>query len=186
MAFTDWLGLAVKENSEISQIKIEEQSFDMGGMASGNLSAAAEKRSGIIDQKECSSKMMIVQDGVYYHQVTEYAVRMARRLGCGIIVLDISDKPLQFSGDRKIQECDHFIEKARKSGEQFIAQAKTWDIQVTHVMDIGNTDEIIARMRKHDTDIRYMLMLQQPDPATSEQEQSHNQVPVVALHCLQP
>ena len=154
----------------------------MGMMASGNPSSATETLSRVMDQKQSSSKILMIQDGEYYPQVTEYAMKMARRLDCAIIALDISEKPLQFSGDRNIRECDRFIEKARENGEQFVAQAETRGIRATHIMDIGNTDEIIARIRKHDAGIRYML--NQPAPETSGEEQNLDQVPVVALHCL--
>jgi hypothetical protein len=184
MVFTDWMGLAKKENCELSQTKSTEQSVDVGMVVSGNSSAVTKKADRVVNQKQGSSKMLLVQAGEYCPQIADYALKIAKRLGCGIIALDVSDKPLQFSGKKKIRESDNFIEKARKNGEKFIEQAETRDIPVTHVMDIGNIDEIIARILRHDDSIRYML--NQPPPATSQNERNPDRAPVVSLHCLYP
>ena len=184
MVFTDWMGLAKKDNTDSGLIKPTEEYAGTGMRALGNASVARKPPGSVADPSQASSKILMVQDGEYHPQITEYAMNMARRLSCAIIALDIGNKPLQFSGDKKIRESDLFIEKARKNGMQFVAQAQTRGIRVTHVMDIGNSDEIIDRILKHDASIRYML--NQPTSATSQHDQNIDKVPVVSLHCFQP
>lgn len=181
MGFTDWFGMAIKKDKNVDVKKIKKESVDMGAMAAGNLSAAAESLGKMVDQNNAPTKVLMVQDGDYMPQVTDYALKMAHRLDCEIIALDITEKPLQFSGERKVRESDRFIEMARKNAEKFIAQATTQGIKVEHIMDIDNPEEVIARVSAADGGIRYVLSKPEGEAVNAEQKRPH--VPVFDLHC---
>lgn len=100
MGFTDWIGLVTNNNKEVTVKKLKENSIDMGAMAAGNPIEAATALSKMIDQRNSPTKVLMVQDGEHMQQVTEYAIKMAQRLDCEIIALDITDRPLQFSGEK--------------------------------------------------------------------------------------
>lgn len=182
MGFTDWLGLEMKKNKEVSVEKVKTESIDMGAMAAGSPSEAATALSRMLAQRNSLAKVLVVQDGVYTVQVTEYAIKMAQRLDCEIIALDVSDKPLQFCGERKIRESDHFIETARKNGAQFVLQAKNKGVTAKHVMDIGKPEEIIARIRETDAGIRYILS--RPKNLKVGRETDNDPVPIFSLRCV--
>ena len=181
MGFTDWLGLAIKKNKGVDVKKIKEQSVDMGAMAAGSPSAAAEALGKMVDQSNAPTKVLMVQDGDYMPQVTDYALRMAQRLDCEIIALDITEKPLQFSGERKERESNRFIEMARKNAGKFIAMATAQGIKVEHIMDINTPEEVIARVSAADSGIRYVLSKPEGETVNADQERPH--VPVFDLHC---
>ena len=181
MGFTDWFGLAIKKNKDVDVKKVKKQSVDMGAMAAGSPSGAAEALGRLIDQQNAPTKVLMVQDGEYMPQVTDYALKMAQRLDCEIIALDVTDKPLQFSGDRKARESDRFIEMARQNAEKFISQAVAHGIKVVHIMDIANPEEVVARVSTADAGIRYVLSKPEGDTATADQKRPH--VPVFDLRC---
>ena len=181
MGFTDWLGLATKKSKACDSPEDCAQAVPVVQSTSKSFPAAVETSR----DENCLAKILMVQEGDYSSQITEYAIRMAKRLDCAIVAVDISNKPLHFSGERKIRESDRFIEKARKNGEQFVAFAESSGIQATHVMDIGDTDEIIARMRENDQNIQYVINRFTPETVKHTQT-VEQKIPVLALRYLQP
>lgn len=181
MAFMDWFKLGKEKNSKVNVVKLKEESVNQGAMAAGSPAAAAQAMAKIFDQKNAPTKVLMVQDGIYSDQVTEYALKMAQRLDCQIIALDVTDAPLQFSGERKERESNRFYEIARKSAETFSLRADAMGITTGHVVKIGKQEEIIAELSKHDAGIRYVLT--KPEQGIAEANQERAQVPVFDLNC---
>jgi len=181
MRFTDWCMLGLKRNKEVNVKKIQEETVDMGGMAVGSLTVAAEKLARMIDQGQALTKVLMVQDGEYLPQVTEYALRMAQRLDFEIIALDVTDKPLQYNGDRRTRESDRFMEMARVNAARFTRQAKACGVKVKHIMNISNPEESIAQVSGADAGIRYVLS--KPDENAIKADPKRAHVPVFDLHC---
>jgi len=181
MGFTDWFRLATKKNKDVDVQKIKKQSVDMGAMAAGSPSAAAEALGRMVDQNNAPTKVLMVQDGDYLPQVTEYALKMAQRLDCEIIALDVTEQPLQFSGDRKQRESDRFVDMAKQNAERFTIQATAMGIKVEHIMDIAKPEEVVARVSAADAGIRYVLSKPEGQTATADQQRPH--VPVFDLRC---
>jgi hypothetical protein len=179
MGFANWLGLGKKKNAGVTVEKIKEQSVDMGAMAAGSPSVAAGALARMMEQKNAPTKVLMVQDGEYMQQVTDYALKMAGRLDCEIIALDVTDRPLQFSGDRKARETDRFMDMAKNNAETFSLQAKAKGIKVTHIVNVGVPEEVIASVSADDAGIRYVLS--KPEEEGIAQERPH--VPVFDLHC---
>jgi hypothetical protein len=181
MGFTDWFALGMKKNKEVNVEKVKAKSVDMGAMAAGSPSEASGALARMMAEKNAPTKVLMVQDGEYMQQVTDYAMKMAQRLDCEIIALDVTDKPLHFSGDRKRRESERFMELAQQNADKFTAQATARGIKVEHIMDIGNPDEVVARLSSEDAGIRYVLSKPESDAARVDQERAH--VPVFDLHC---
>lgn len=181
MGFTDWFGLAIKKNKVIDVKKIKKQNVDMGAIAAGRRSVTAEAHDRMVDQNNVPTKVLMVQDGEYIPEVTEYALKMAQRLDCEIIALDVTDKPLQFSGDRKQRESDRFIETARMNAARFTSQARAQGIHVEHIMDVASPEDVVARVSGADVGIRYVLSKPEGKTVTANQQRTH--VPVFDLHC---
>ena len=176
MGFTDWL----KKDKDVKLEKVKKQSVETGAMAAGSPSGAADTLSKMLDHS-APTKILMVQDGDYMQQVTDYALKMADRLDCEIIALDVTDKPLQFSGDRKAREINRFMDMAKENADKFISLANAKEIKVRHIMDIGTPEEVIARVSAEDAGVRYVLTKPEGDAAQMEQEHTH--VPVFDLHC---
>jgi hypothetical protein len=106
---------------------------------------------------------------------------MAERLDCEIIALDVTEKPLQFSGERYIRETDRFMDMAKKNAEIFTRLAKSKGIKVDHLMNVGIPEEVIAKVSTADAGIRYVLS--KPEGETTRADQKRSHVPVFDLHC---
>ena len=181
MGFIDWFSFGKKKDKDVNVQKIKKQSVDIGATAIGGGSGAADAIAKMVDQKNAPTKVLMVQDGEYMSQVTEYALKMAQRLDCEIIALDVTDKPLAFTGERRARESDRFIEMATKNAEQFALQAQACGIKVEHIMDIHDPEEVVARVSNDDAGIRYVLSKPEGDAVRIDQERAH--VPVFDLHC---
>lgn len=181
MGFTDWFALGRKKNKEVEIRKIKQKSVDMEAMAAGNLSASAEKVAMMMDQKNAPSKVLVVQDGEYMTQVTDYAMKLAQRLDCDIIALDVTAAPLQFSGDRQEYEIQRFMERATKSAEKFISQAEAQGIKIEHIMEVEDPEVVTARVSEANAGVRYVLS--KPEEKRVGVEREHAHIPVIDLRC---
>jgi len=181
MGFTDWFAMGRKKNKDVEIRKIKQKSVNMEAMAAGNLSAATENVARMIDQKNAPSKVLMVQDGEYMTQVTDYAMKLAQRLDCDIIALDVTVAPLQFSGDRQEYEIQRFMERATKSAEKFISQAEAQGIKVEHIMDVDNPEVVTARVSEANLGVRYVLS--KPEEVRAGVERADAHVPVIDLRC---
>jgi hypothetical protein len=183
MKFTDWMiVLGMKKNNEVKVEKIKEQSIDMEAMASGSpFEVTSALLARLLEQRNASTKVLMVQNGEYIDAVSNYTLKMAQRLDCEIIALDVTDKPLQFTGDRKTRETAHFLDMAGDNAEHFTRQAMAMGIKVNHIMQVGIPEEVIARVRAADAGIRYILSKPEDEPIVEPQR---DQVPVLGLHRL--
>ena len=181
MGFANWFTFGMKKNKDVNVENIKAKSVDMGAMAAGSPAEAAGALARMMDQKNAPTKVLMVQDGEYMQQVTDYAMKMAQRLDCEIIALDVTDRPLQFSGDRRTRETDRFMDMARHNSKIFASLAQARGIKVEHIMDIGVPEEVIARVSAADAGIRYVLSKPEEDAARVGLARAH--VPVFDLHC---
>ncbi|MCB2180920.1 MAG: universal stress protein [Desulfobulbaceae bacterium] len=181
MTFFDWFKMGKDKNEQVNVVKLKEESIDPGAMAAGNPSAAAEAMAKIVGQTNSPTKVLMVQDGDYSEKVTEYALKMAQRLDCEIVALDVTDTPLQFEDERKERETNRFLEMAQKNAETFSLRADAMGIATEHFMKVGNPEEVIAELSKEDAGIRYVLT--KPNQESAEADKDRVQVPVFDLNC---
>lgn len=181
MAFTNWFNFKSKKDSNVTVQKVNTESVDMGAMAAGSPSGAANALGRMLDQQNAPTKILMVQDGHHMQQVTDYAMKMANRLDCEIIALDVSAQPLQFSGDRKARETERFMEMARGNGEKFSLQAEAYGIVTEHIIEVGDSEAVIARVSAGNAGIRYVLSKPAEEALQKDQERAH--IPVFDLHC---
>ena len=181
MSFLNWFKSGKGKNDSVNVVKIKKETVLPGTMASTSPAAAAQAMAAMVDQASSPTKILMVQDGNYLQKVTEYALKMAQRLDCDIIALDVTDAPLQFSGERKVRETNRFFERAEKSAESFSFQADAMGISTKHVMKIGNQESHIAELSKQDAGIRYVLT--KPEQYSAEATDERTQIPVFDLNC---
>ncbi len=179
MGLIDWMKSGNKKGKDVKVKKIKEQA--VGEMAAGNQTAATAALGRMMAQKNAISKILMVQDGSYIAQVTDYALKMAQRLDCEVIALDVTATPLQFSGDRQERESQRFQERATTSNTTFCRQAESLGVKTTHIMEVGDQETIIARLSSDDAGIRYVLT--KPDQESIRANEDQVQVPVFDLNC---
>ena len=144
MAFLDWLKARKNKDNDVKVVKVKEESIGIGEMAAGHPTGAAAAIKRMMDQKHAPTKILVVGDGCYSDKLSDYSLKMAQRLDCAIVALNVSDTPLQFTGDRKETETTHFYERAEKNIEKYMEQANTMGVEVVHIMEIGDQEKAIT------------------------------------------
>ena len=181
MVFFDWFKLGKDKLDKVNVKKIKKESVDHGAMASASPAEAARTMAKIVDENLSVTKVLMVQDGVYSAKVTEYALKMAQKLDCEIIALDVTDAPDQYIGERREREINRFHDLAKKSFESFSLQGDAMGVSTAHFMMIGDQEDAIADLSKQDAGIRYVLT--KPESAILEANQERVQIPVFDLNC---
>jgi len=178
MALLDWLKLRKNKNQDVKVVKVQHESIGIGQMAAGNPAGAAAAIKRMMDQKSGPTKILVVGDGCYSNKLSDYSLKMARRLDCAIVSLSVSDAPLHFAGEKKETETRLFYERAEKNIEKYLEQANVMGVQVVHIMEIGEQEKAIAELSAKDPGIRYVLT--EPE---QQGEEERVQIPVFDLAC---
>lgn len=181
MALFNWLKKNKDKNDQVKVTKIKEESVQEGAMAAGNPTAAAKTLARMMDQKKSPTKILVVEEGTYSRPMISYALKMAQRLDCEIVALDVTAEPLRHSGERQEQEMARFFDKAEHNVAAFLEEAGEMGIKIDHVMKIGDRERVISELSAEDAGIRYVLT--EPDPAMVAAAEGQVQIPVFDLAC---
>jgi len=132
-------------------------------------------------EQDTTTKILTVQDGDHSSLLVDYAVKMAQKLDCEIIALDVTEEPLNFTGERRQREIGRFRQRARRNAETLHLKAEAMGVKCRHVVEIGNQEQIIKALSKDDAGIRYVLLKPAQEYVSAERRQAR--VPVVDLNC---
>lgn len=178
MAFLDWLKARKSKNQDVKVVKVKEESIDIGEMAAGHPTGAAAAIKRMMEQKNGPTKILVVGNGSFSSKLSEYSLKMAQRLDCAIVALNVSDGPLRLTGERKESEISLFYKKAEINMEKYLAQAEAMAVHVVHIMEVGDQEKVISALSAKDPGIRYVLT--EPDHGG---EEGRVQIPVFDLAC---
>lgn len=178
MIMKSLFGFSRKKNKTgISVRKVNKQkSVNIGEMAAGNLTATAQSLSAAMDQQHPSIKILAVQDGVHSDVLTDYAVKMAHKLDCEIVALDVSEEPLSYQGERRKRETTRFFERAQRSADIIQMKAEAMGVKCAHIVQIGNEEEIIKALSQEDRSIRYVLSKPEQEQLGDQKRKARVQV----------
>lgn len=170
-----------KKVNEIQVTKVNRRkASSVGEMAAGNLTAASKDLARMMEQP-AATKILVVQDGDHSTMLVDYAVKMAQKLDCEIVALDVCDDPLNYSGERKEREINRFHQRARNNSETIQLKAEAMGVVCKHVTQIGKQEETIKELSKDDKCIRYVLIKPAQEHVSADKRQPR--VPVVDLNC---
>lgn len=178
MAFLDWLRARKNRDHDVKVVKVKEESIGIGEMAAGHPAGAAAAIKRMMDQKHGPTKILVVGDGAYSEKLSNYSLKMAQRLDCAIVALNVSESPLQFTGERREEEITLFYARAEKNIEKYLAQADAMGVHVVHIMEVGDQEKAISELSAKDPGIRYVLT--EPE---HHGEEGRVQIPVFDLAC---
>lgn len=178
MSIKTFFSFGRKKNAEEIQVeKINKvKPVIVGEMAAGNLTSATESISMMMDKQYQSIKILAVQDGTHSQVLTDYAVKMAHKLDCEIVALDVSDEPLQYDGERRKRETSRFIDRARRGAEMISLKAESMGVKCKHIAEVGNQEEIIKAISREDTGIRYVLTKPEQEHLRDQKRKARVQV----------
>lgn len=183
MAFWNFLVFGRKKDRKgilVKRIK-KQKSPELGEMAAGNLTGASNTISQILDLQDMPTKILVVQDGINSTILEDYAVKMAHKLDCEIVALDVSNEPMMHDGERRNREISRFIQRAQQSSETIQLKAAAMTVTCTHIVKIGDQEETIKALSQEDKCIRYVLT--KPVQEQLGLNQQPARVPVFDLSC---
>ena len=183
MNVKNWLNFGRGKDRDPKQILNvnTSQSPTSRSVASGHLKAAGETLSREMEEQQQSIKILAVQDGVHSQVLTDYAVKMAHKLDCEIVALDVSDEPLDYDGERRQRETNRFYARANRSAETLQLKAEALGVKYRHIVRVGNQEEVIKALSTEDRSIRYVLT--KPEQAQLDNQQRRARVQVFDLNC---
>ena len=171
-----------KDRNGIGVKRIKKQkSPELGEMAAGNLTKASNTISQLMDQQDMPTKILVVQDGTSSTILDDYAVKMAHKLDCEIVALDVSNEPMMHEGERRNREISRFIQRAQRSVETIQLKAAAMGVTCTHIVKIGDQEETIKALSEEDKCVRYVLT--KPVQEQLGPNQRSARVPVFDLSC---
>ncbi len=156
-------------------------SREVEDMATKNLTDNSQSITQMSAQQSTATKILTVQDGDHSTVLVDYAVKMAQKLDCEIIALDVTDEPLNYTGERRAREINRFRQRARRNSETLHLKAEAIGVKCTHLVEIGNQEQIIKALSKEDAGIRYVLLKPAQEYVTADRRQAR--IPVVDLNC---
>lgn len=171
-----------KDRKDVQVEKVNKRkAADFGEMAAGNLRAATESVAQMLEEQNMATKILAVQDGTSSTVLVDYVLKMAHRLDCEIIALDVTDEPLKHAGDRRNREINRFHERAKINAENLKLKAEAMGVTCRHIIEVGNQEETIKALSEKDKSIRYVLTKPLEEQVNAEQQRTR--VPVFDLSC---
>ena len=158
MHIKNFFGFGKKEANESIKIEKVNRQQPTAAMAAGTQAEGPQNLNEMMDKRSTATKILAVQDGDHSSVLVDYAVKMAQKLDCEIIALDVSEEPLGFSGERREREINRFHQRAQSHAETIQLKAEAMGVKCTHVVRIGNQEETIKALSMEDKGIRYVLL----------------------------
>ena len=171
-----------KDNKNVRVEKVNKRkATEFGEIAAGNLRAATESVAQMMEEQNLPTKILAVQDGTSSVVLVDYVLKMAHKLDCEIIALDVSSEPLQYIGERKKREINRFYERAKINAENLKLKAEAMGVVCRHVIRVGNQEETIKALSERDKCIRYVLTKPAEEQLNAERKSAR--IPVFDLSC---
>lgn len=164
MALYNWLKPG--KNKDVNVVKLQEEYIGIGEMAAGHPTGAAASIKRMMDQKNGPPKILVVGDGRYSKKLRDYSLKMAQRLDCEIVALNVSEHSLPFAGEKPGTEVGMFPEPPMNNMGQFIEQSQVMGVNVKPIVQPGDRDRVIAELSAQDPTIRYVVS--EPDYVKEE------------------
>lgn len=178
MNVKNFFSFGKKKNAD--GIKVEKinksKPMNVGEMAAGNLTDASQSIAMMMGNQYKPIKILAVQDGTHSQVLTDYAVKMAHKLDCEIIALDVSEEPLRFDGERRKRETSRFFDRAKRGAEMITLKAESLGVKCKHVAEVGNQEEIIKALSRGDKCIRYVLTKPEQEQLRDQKRKARVQV----------
>lgn len=176
MAFLNWLIARKGGKQRIRICKVQEESIEMGSMASCQPASGVAAIRRMMDRKNSLTKILVVGNGAFTDQLADYSLKMAQRLDCAIVALNVTDSALLYSGQKQEEKIALFYEASEKNIKQYMEKADAMGVKVVHIMEVGDQERAISQLSAQDAGIRYVLT--EPE---YQGEDCRGQIPVFDL-----
>jgi len=182
MGLFDWFRKK-KKTPKITTTEAEKNTLQNMAVAAAFAEAGEHDTArSIIDQEGQRPARKILAVGREDHfsdLLTDYSLDMARRLGVELIALNVTAAPLSLPSSRREETSQSFKESCIANAQQMVELAKSKNVSFTHLVEIGDPDEIIEQMQVKYAGVRYILT--EPDPEVVKESNGKASIPVFAV-----
>ena len=138
----------------------------------------------IINPVKQTRKILVIgHKESFSEKLSSYALDMARRLDFELVALNVTSAPLSLSGAKRDAAIAAFTEAAHRSGAVLQEKAAANNIVFTHRVEIAHQDEVVEKLHRQDSGLRYVLT--EPDPEVAKKQADRVSIPVFDLGSYQ-
>lgn len=164
MAFLSWFRKKPEPDVNVSERK-QKTLQDTAVAATFAEAGEYETARRMIDTDEGKRTILVITGGERFSdKLITYAVDMAQRLDFKIMAVNTTEAPLALPPDKREAATEAFKQKCMDTNASLHEKASAQGIPLTHLTEIGEQDEIIAKLHARYPGMRYVLT--EPDPET--------------------
>ena len=180
MALFDWF----RKNKKSNKVKVEEQKQTVfqDSAAAAAFAEAGEHTTArsMIDKTKGNRNILVVASEERFSEVLfNYSLDMAKRLGFELMMLNVTDAPLSLPEARKEEESTRFINESQQNFIALQERAQQAGIPVNHLIEIGELDDVVFKLKAQFPGMRYVLT--EPDPGVTQRATGTVTIPVFDL-----
>jgi hypothetical protein len=177
-----------KKNKKDQKVKVEEQKQTVfqDSAAAAAFAEAGEHTTAraMIDQTKGNRNILVVASEERFSDVLiNYSLEMAKRLDFELLMLNVTDAPLSLSEARKEEETTRFLNESQQNFIALQERAEQTGVPVNHLIEIGELDEVVHKLKAQFPGMRYVLT--EPDPEVAQRATGPVTIPVFDLGCYQ-
>lgn len=184
MALFDWFKKK-KKNEEI-QVSKQRQNMLQDAAAAAAFAEAGEHEvaRSIIDKSKRKRTILVIgREDRFSEVLVEYSLNMAKRLGTELLALNVTDAPLSMPVAKREEATALFNNSSAENVTALLDQAAKDGVVVNHLVEIGEQDAVVEKLRAKYPGMRYVLI--EPDPEVAKKADGKVTVPVFDLACYQ-
>lgn len=184
MALFGWF----KKNKKNEKVQVSKQRQNVlrDAAAAAAFAEAGEHEiaRSIIDKPKGKRTILVIGCEDRFSEVlVEYSLSMAKRLGFELLALNVTDTPLSMPAAKREEATVLFNNSSAENVAVFQEQAAKNGVAVNHLVEVGEQDEIVEKLRAKYPGMRYVLI--EPDPEVAKKANGKVTVPVFDLACYQ-
>ena len=136
------------------------------------------------DARPCTI-LVIGKEDRFSPELMDYAIQMARRLGCRILAVSATDAHMSLPRTHRHAACQAFEESATEGLKQFKEQARMHNVELHQRVCFGNQDDIISQLYLEENG-RISYVVTEPDPELVDSTDGRVSIPVFGLTHVTP
>jgi hypothetical protein len=184
VAILNWF----KKNKKGQEVKVEEQKQTVfqDSAAAAAFAEAGEHATAraMIDKTKGNRNILVVASEERFSDVLfSYSLDMAKRLDFELLMLNVTDAPLSLSEARKEEETNRFLSESQQNFIALQEQAEQAGVTVNHLIEIGELDDVVHKLKIQFPGMRYVLT--EPDPDVVQRATGAVTIPVFDLGSFQ-
>lgn len=174
-----------KKNQKVKVEERKKNTLQDAAMAAAFAEAGEhETARSMLDQAADNRKILTIGRADNFSvELAEYSLGMAKRLGFEIVALNVTDAPLSLPAEKRAEAAELFRQDSIKNVSALKEMAEKSGVQFSHVVEIGQQDEVINTLHAKYPGMRYVLT--EPDAALIQKSNGKVDIPVFDLGTYQ-